>query len=580
MQYVYHVSEHFVYYVYLTEDAVPYAAYTALSSQWADSGVAILTGQPWILGTAAANSTMQEVKRNGGSESQALTMGVIAGVAETLTEKLAIDSLFRLSDAKTVKDMLWNVVKQAWPEAAEEAVSSVVNLLADSVIMGEKSQYRQLVESGLTPWEAFLELAKEVGLNALGGGLSGFVTGGVKSAVDLTQNKTSPPKIGINDFRDRQNDIFNNLEYDDISSQTEITQRTHQQMVDSGEVVQIPESTQKQTESYYPDLRSMKKQERIPILKQKISELKTELRKYLTSLKGVNYEFEVNGNILEAKLYDTGIREVMEKITQNKASMLMHSDMIFRNARYLYSTPDYDGDPNIYRWNYFYTPVQIGTETVGVRIAVRDMYTPQESQIYNWGIKKDTALDGGGRGRNRIPADISSAVSNDSISNDDGNVKSTLTNAENVELKNEKTTEQTNGNGARQYALGDLLEDRVTGRTWEVTEALPDGRYVVEALGENGQLMQQTLDSNKLQSQFDTIERNDGGGDSVLMHVSIIPKGFLAYSIFPFPSYRKQNPRPRSGVLGELDHTNRSLKLFRIRTRSSMVTSPSRSTSA
>lgn len=154
----------------------------------ADSGVAILTGQPWILGTAAANSTMQEVKRNGGSESQALTMGVIAGVTEMLTEKLSIDSLFKLSDAKTVKDMLWNAVKQALPEAAEETVSSVVNLLADDVVMGEKSRYNQLIASGMTDKQAFLELAKEVGLNALGGGLSGFVMGSVKSAVDLAAN--------------------------------------------------------------------------------------------------------------------------------------------------------------------------------------------------------------------------------------------------------------------------------------------------------------------------------------------------------------------------------------------------------
>ena len=115
-------------------------------------------------------------------------------------------------------------------------------------------------------------------------------------------------------------------------------------------------------------------------------------------MKKGHYEFEVNGNILEAKLYDTGVREVMDRVTQDKASMLYHSDEVFRSARYLYSTPDYDGDPNIYRWNYFYTPVQIGDQTVGVRVAVRDVANPQESQIYNWGIKKDASLDGAGRG--------------------------------------------------------------------------------------------------------------------------------------------------------------------------------------
>ena len=76
----------------------------------------------------------------------------------------------------------------------------------------------------------------------------------------------------------------------------------------------------------------------------------------------------------------------------------------------------YDGDANVYRWNYFYSPVQIGDETVGVRVAVRDMATPLESQIYNWGIKQDATLGGGGRGQNRIPNDASSVASENSIS--------------------------------------------------------------------------------------------------------------------------------------------------------------------
>ncbi len=97
---------------------------------------------------------------------------------------------------------------------------------------------------------------------------------------------------------------------------------------------------------------------------------------------------------------------------------------IFRNARYLYSTVDYDGDPNIYRWNYFYSPVQIGDETVGVRIAIRDIANPAERQIYRWGIKKDTSLGGAGRGANaRISLDASSDMSTNSITNPDEIVK-------------------------------------------------------------------------------------------------------------------------------------------------------------
>ena len=132
-------------------------------------------------------------------------------------------------------------------------------------------------------------------------------------------------------------------------------------------------------------------------------------------LKGISakpVEFTVNGNILEAKLYSTGIREVMEKLTQEKAGMLYGTQEIFQNARYMYSTPDKADDPNIYRWNYFYTPVKLGDSYVGVRIAVRDMKKTEnnrmESQIYNWGIKNGTSLDGVGGGRTRIPHGVSS----------------------------------------------------------------------------------------------------------------------------------------------------------------------------
>ena len=111
-------------------------------------------------------------------------------------------------------------------------------------------------------------------------------------------------------------------------------------------------------------------------------------------------------------LYDTGIKEVMEKVTEGKANMLSHSDQIFSNAEYLYSLPGYEGNLNIYRWNYFYTPVQIGDTTVGVRIAVRDMKQTEssrtESQIYNWGIKKAPTLDGGSPEKTSLSADVSS----------------------------------------------------------------------------------------------------------------------------------------------------------------------------
>lgn len=242
-----------------------------------------------------------------------------------------------------------------------------------------------------------------------------------QASTDREQNSTTAStgeavvhRMTMEDFTNVDSPVWNNVAYEDTETQHQITQRVHQEMVDEGSVVTVPESTREQVGQSYPDLRDMKKAERTPILRQKMKELKGALRQFLNGLKGGTYEFEVNGNILEARLYDTGVREVLEKIDQSKASMLYHSDQVFQNARYLYSTPDYDGDPNIYRWNYFYTPVRIGDETVGVRIAVRDMVRQtdgsMDSQIYNWGIKTGAALDGGERGNMPDRSDVSSAT--------------------------------------------------------------------------------------------------------------------------------------------------------------------------
>lgn len=222
-------------------------------------------------------------------------------------------------------------------------------------------------------------------------------------------------RMAMADFVNSESPVWNNVEYGDADTQAAITQNVHKEMLEAGEVVRIPESTTQQTAEAYPDLRGMKKADRAPILREKMNQLKGSLRQFLNGLKGTGFEFEVNGNVLEARLYNTGIREVLEKVNQDKASMLYHSDEIFRNAKYLYSTPDYSGDPNIYRWNYFYSPVQIGDETVGVRIAVRDMkqtaHSEAESQIYNWGIKKDILLDGGGPGTKPLSTDVSLSTS-------------------------------------------------------------------------------------------------------------------------------------------------------------------------
>ncbi|MBQ7779976.1 MAG: hypothetical protein IJ404_05720, partial [Clostridia bacterium] len=293
---------------------------------------------------------------------------------------------------------------------------------------------------------------------------------------------SSKEYISFEDFANTDSSIWRNVEYDDTATKSAIMQEVHDAMVKDGSVIQVSENITSRVEESFPDLRGMKKKERTPILKEAINKLKSNLRQFLNGFKNQTFEFEVDGKVLEAKLYNTGINEVLEKITQDKASMLYTTEEIFGNARYLYSTPDYDGDPNVYRWNYFYTPVQIGSETVGVRIAVRDVskgthnHAP-ESQIYNWNIKKDASLDGeshdpraasfgvssdasidaslGGErddSNNRYPSSASSDVSNNIIAPESDVVKSS-----------EETQANVNSDGENKFpSVRELYEQKLS----------------------------------------------------------------------------------------------------------------------
>lgn len=238
------------------------------------------------------------------------------------------------------------------------------------------------------------------------------------------ERKNTPPMLGDADtvFADGNtmaayaeangNIRRNNIEYADNAARNAAQKALHDRMVSEGKTLDLTENREAASQ-YFPNLRSMPKAERTAILRERIQTLKNDLRTYLNQLKGVNFEFEINGNTIEATVYNAGVKEVLQNLTQDKAGMLSASEEIFRNAEYLYSTQDKTGSPNVTGWDYFYVPVKIGGDTVGVRIAIRNMAFPTESQIYNWGIKReDTSLDGVGlMPGGRTSADVSSDVS-------------------------------------------------------------------------------------------------------------------------------------------------------------------------
>jgi len=221
------------------------------------------------------------------------------------------------------------------------------------------------------------------------------------------ERKITPPELGDADtvFADGNtmaayaeangNIRRNNIEYADNAARNAAQKALHDRMVNEGKILDLTENRENVSQ-YFPDLRSMPKAERKVILREKIKLLKDDLRTYLRQIKGASFEFEINGETIEAKLYNAGIQEVLKNLTQEKSGMLFASEEIFKNAEYLYSTTDKRGNPEVSGWDYFYVPVKLGDDTAGVRIAVRNMIQPNEAQIYNWGIKKEDAPLGGG----------------------------------------------------------------------------------------------------------------------------------------------------------------------------------------
>ncbi len=105
------------------------------------------------------------------------------------------------------------------------------------------------------------------------------------------------------------------------AEKAKIMQGAHAAMMEEGAVVTVPYEVLESVSQSFPDLRGVKKKERTPLLKEAMSKLKSNIRKFLDGFKNKSFEFEVNGKILEARLYNTGVNEVMEKITQSKANI-------------------------------------------------------------------------------------------------------------------------------------------------------------------------------------------------------------------------------------------------------------------
>ena len=154
-----------------------------------------------IMGTGAAADATIEAKDRGLTDKQAFTLGTIAGAAEIVTEKVSLETL--LDKTTLGRDAVGYLLKNTLAEGSEEVASDLINLIADILVTKDKSQWHEAIQGyeaqGLSEkdawWRAVLDQAEEMGVDFLGGALSGGVMAGAGIAINS----------GVNDYYARQN---------------------------------------------------------------------------------------------------------------------------------------------------------------------------------------------------------------------------------------------------------------------------------------------------------------------------------------------------------------------------------------
>ena len=158
---------------------------------------------PYVMAAGAAAGNTKEALERGGTTDEAVMYGLAGGAAEAITEKLGYDRLFELGkitkNKGAVSTFLKSLLPQAASEGAEEATSEIANILADTLIMGDNSQMKQIaqtaMENGATESEAvktaLMEGIKQVGYSgAVGAASGGVIAGGVGGLSRMTGRNT------------------------------------------------------------------------------------------------------------------------------------------------------------------------------------------------------------------------------------------------------------------------------------------------------------------------------------------------------------------------------------------------------
>lgn len=193
--------------------SVAYNIGTSMMDSGATAALAAIGVPPMVgsafLGGSAATAAMVDAKERGIDDTNALWTGLFAGVAETLFEDVSLERLLALKPAqgtlaKRLRTTMKNAGLQAATEGSEELFTSFANYITDRAINGGLSEYgtavRAYMDQGMSHQtataKASADLAGQMAMDFVAGGIAGGLMAGGKSAIDVGQQNRAVQQFG------------------------------------------------------------------------------------------------------------------------------------------------------------------------------------------------------------------------------------------------------------------------------------------------------------------------------------------------------------------------------------------------
>lgn len=171
---------------------------------WGTQAALLGPATPYVMAAGAAAGNTKDALERGGTTDEAVMYGLAGGAAEAITEKLGYDRLFKyganaiakklgyaglfelsdkIADKGALAKFLWEVMPHGASEGLEEATSEFTNIVADTLVLGDNSQMKQIaqtaMENGATESEAVKTALQQGFLQVIYSGAIGAASGGV-----------------------------------------------------------------------------------------------------------------------------------------------------------------------------------------------------------------------------------------------------------------------------------------------------------------------------------------------------------------------------------------------------------------